>query len=278
MLFRSDGSGDNSFEIMEQIRAMDPNVKCVKLSRNFGEHAALLAGLSVCTGDCAVTKQADLQEDSEIILEMYESWKMGNKVVLAVRSDRDEPALKKFFASLYYAIIHKCVDKNMPVGGCDCYLIDRKVIEVLKLLDEKNSSLTMQVLWSGFRTDHIYFHRRDREVGTSRWTLAKKVKLAMDSMMSFSYFPIRFISGVGFVFFLISIVWILEVIYEAVAIGTPIRGWASLMCLILFSSGMIMVMLGMIGEYIWRTLDASRNRPPFIIDEIRESGEDNGIK
>lgn len=278
IVFTDDGSGDNSFEIMEQIRAMDPNVKCVKLSRNFGEHAALLAGLSVCTGDCAVTKQADLQEDSEIILEMYESWKMGNKVVLAVRSDRDEPALKKFFASLYYAIIHKCVDKNMPVGGCDCYLIDRKVIEVLKLLDEKNSSLTMQVLWSGFRTDHIYFHRRDREVGTSRWTLAKKVKLAMDSMMSFSYFPIRFISGVGFVFFLISIVWILEVIYEAVAIGTPIRGWASLMCLILFSSGMIMVMLGMIGEYIWRTLDASRNRPPFIIDEIRESGEDNGIK
>ena len=278
IVFTDDGSGDNSFEIMEQIRAMDPNVKCVKLSRNFGEHAALLAGLSVCTGDCAVTKQADLQEDSEIILEMYEGWKMGNKVVLAVRSDRDEPALKKFFASLYYAIIHKCVDKNMPVGGCDCYLIDRKVIEVLKLLDEKNSSLTMQVLWSGFRTDHIYFHRRDREVGTSRWTLAKKVKLAMDSMMSFSYFPIRFISGVGFVFFLISIVWILEVIYEAVAIGTPIRGWASLMCLILFSSGMIMVMLGMIGEYIWRTLDASRNRPPFIIDEIRESGEDNGIK
>lgn len=278
IVFTDDGSGDNSFEIMEQIRAMDPNVKCVKLSRNFGEHAALLAGLSVCTGDCAVTKQADLQEDSEIILEMYESWKMGNKVVLAVRSDRDEPALKKFFASLYYAIIHKCVDKNMPVGGCDCYLIDRKVIEVLKLLDEKNSSLTMQVLWSGFRTDHIYFHRRDREVGTSRWTLAKKVKLAMDSMMSFSYFPIRFISGVGFVFFLISIVWILEVIYEAVAIGTPIRGWASLMCLILFSSGMIMVMLGMIGEYIWRTLDASRNRPPFIIDEIRESREDNGIK
>lgn len=270
IVFTDDGSGDNSFAVMEQIRAMDPHVKCVKLSRNFGEHAALLAGLSVCTGDCAVTKQADLQEDSEIILEMYESWKKGNKVVLAVRSDRDEPALKKFFAGIYYAVIHKCVDKNMPEGGCDCYLIDRKVIEVLKLLDEKNSSLTMQVLWAGFRTDRIYFHRKDREVGQSRWTLAKKVKLAMDSMMSFSYFPIRFMSGIGFLFFLISILWILEVIYEAVAIGTPIRGWASQMCLILFSSGLIMVMLGMIGEYIWRTLDASRNRPPFIIDEIRD--------
>lgn len=271
IIFTDDGSGDSSFEIMEQIRAMDPNVKCVKLSRNFGEHAALLAGLSVCTGDCAVTKQADLQEDSEIILEMYDSWKRGNKVVLAVRSDRDEPVLKKFFASLYYAVIHKCVDKNMPAGGCDCYLIDRKVIEVLKLLDEKNSSLTMQVLWAGFQTDRIYFHRRDREVGKSRWTLAKKVKLAMDSMMSFSYFPIRFMSGIGFLFFLVSIVWILEVIYEAAAIGTPIRGWASQMCLILFASGLIMVMLGMIGEYIWRTLDASRSRPPFIIDEIREN-------
>lgn len=275
IIFTDDGSGDHSFEVMEQIRAMDSNVKCVKLSRNFGEHAALLAGLSVCTGDCAVTKQADLQEDSEIILEMYESWKKGNKVVLAVRSDRDEPVLKKFFASLYYAIIHKCVDKNMPVGGCDCYLIDRKVIEVLKLLDEKNSSLTMQVLWVGFQTDRIYFHRRNREIGKSRWTLAKKVKLVMDSMMSFSYFPIRFMSGIGFMFFLISIVWILEVIYEAVAIGTPIRGWASLMCLILFASGMIMVMLGMIGEYIWRTLDASRNRPPFIIDEVRGKEKDS---
>lgn len=163
----------------------------------------------------------------------------------------------------------------MPVGGCDCYLIDRKVIEVLKLLDEKNSSLTMQVLWAGFQTDRIYFHRRNREIGKSRWTLAKKVKLVMDSMMSFSYFPIRFMSGIGFMFFLISIVWILEVIYEAVAIGTPIRGWASLMCLILFASGMIMVMLGMIGEYIWRTLDASRNRPPFIIDEVRGKEKDS---
>ncbi len=270
IVFTDDGSGDDSWKIMNEIRAMDKNVQCVKLSRNFGEHAALLAGLSVCTGDCAVTKQADLQEDSSIILEMYESWKKGNKVVLAVRSDRDEPALKKFFASIYYKIIHRFVDKNMPVGGCDCYLIDRQVIQVLELLDEKNSSLTLQVLWAGFRTDKIYFHRLDREVGKSRWTLGKKVKLALDSMMSFSYFPIRFISGLGTCFFVVSILWILEIFYEALVIGTPIQGWASLMCLVLFSSGIIMVMLGIIGEYIWRTLDASRNRPPYIIDEIKK--------
>lgn len=274
IVFTDDGSGDDSWKIMNEIRELDANVKCVKLSRNFGEHAALLAGLSVCTGDCAVTKQADLQEDSSIILEMYESWKKGNKVVLAVRSDRDEPALKKFFASVYYSIIHKFVDKNMPTGGCDCYLIDRKVIDVLELLDEKNSSLTLQVLWAGFKTDKVYFHRLDREVGKSRWTLGKKVKLALDSMMSFSYFPIRFISGLGTCFFVVSILWILEIFYEALVIGTPIQGWASLMCLVLFASGLIMVMLGIIGEYIWRTLDASRNRPPFIIDEIRKKEDE----
>lgn len=270
IVFTDDGSGDNSWEIMNRIREKDENVKCVKLSRNFGEHAALLAGLSQCSGDCAVTKQADLQEDSGIILEMYESWKKGNKVVLAVRSDRDEPFLKKLFASIYYAIIHKFVEKNMPVGGCDCYLIDRQVIKVLELLDEKNSSLTLQVLWAGFKTDRIFFHRKDREIGVSRWTLSKKVKLAMDSMLSFSYVPIRFMSTLGMIFFVISILWIIEIFVEALVIGTPVMGWASLMCLSLFSFGTMMVMMGIIGEYVWRTLDASRNRPPFIIDTVEE--------
>lgn len=271
LVFVDDGSGDNSWEIMNQIKEMDGNTKCVKLSRNFGEHAALLAGLSVCTGDCAVTKQADLQEDSEIILEMYDSWKKGNKVVLAVRSERDENPVKKFFAHLYYVIIHKLVTERMPVGGCDCYLLDRQVINVLQMLDEKNSSLTLQVLWAGFQTDQIYFHRKDREVGKSRWTLSKKVKLAMDSMLSFSYFPIRFMSMVGVLFFIIAAIMAIEVIVEKVTVGTPILGWASLMCVVLFSFGCMMLMMGILGGYVWRTLDASRNRPPFLIDEVRES-------
>lgn len=271
LVFVDDGSGDNSWEIMNQIKEMDGNTKCVKLSRNFGEHAALLAGLSVCTGDCAVTKQADLQEDSEIILDMYESWKKGNKVVLAVRSDRDENPVKKFFAHMYYVIIHKLVNERMPIGGCDCYLLDRQVIEVLEMLDEKNSSLTLQVLWAGFKTDHVYFHRKDREVGKSRWTLAKKVKLAMDSMLSFSYFPVRFMSTVGVVFFIASVLMAIEVVIEKIVVGTPILGWASLMCVVLFSFGCMMLMMGILGEYVWRALDASRKRPPYLIDEVKES-------
>ena len=265
-----DGSGDNSWEVMNQIRDLDENVKCVKLSRNFGEHPAILAGLTQCTGDCAVTKQADLQEDSELILEMYDSWKAGNKVVLAVRKERDEGAVKKFFANLYYAIVRKTVDKSMPEGGFDCYLLDRQVIKVIELLDEKNSALTLQVLWAGFKTDKVYFHRKDREIGKSRYTLAKKVKLAMDSMMSFSYFPIKFMSGVGATFAIISFIWIIEVLIERLVTGIPVQGWATLMCLVLFSTGLILLMLGVLGEYLWRTLDASRNRPVFLVDEVKD--------
>lgn len=274
LVFVDDGSQDESWEIINEIYEMDQeHVQCVKLSRNFGEHAALLAGLSVCTGDCAVTKQADLQEDSAIILEMYESWKKGNKVVLAVRASRDENAVKKFFANLYYAIVRKFIDKNMPVGGCDCYLIDRQVIRVLELLDEKNSSLTLQVLWAGFQTDKVYFHRKNREVGKSRWTLGKKIKLVVDSMMSFSYAPIRFVSGMGVFFFICAVLMAIEAVVEKFTTGTPIIGWASLMCVICLSSGAILLTLGVLGEYIWRTLDASRNRPPFIIDVVKKKGE-----
>ena len=129
------------------LMAMPPSV--------FGEHAALLAGLSVCTGDCAVTKQADLQEDSTLILDLYNSWKKGNKVVLAIRSARDENPVKKFFAGMYYWMVRKTINKEMPQGGCDCYLLDRQVIQVIEDMGEKNSSLTLQVMWAGFPTEKI---------------------------------------------------------------------------------------------------------------------------
>ncbi|MBO7363195.1 MAG: glycosyltransferase family 2 protein, partial [Lachnospiraceae bacterium] len=149
IVFVDDGSGDESWKIMNEIRLEDSNVKCVKLSRNFGEHAAIFAGLSVCTGDCAVTKQADLQEDSSLILQMYESWKKGNEIVLAARNSRKDNPIYVLFAGLYYKMIRKMVNKNMPDGGCDCYLVGRKAINELIKLNEKNSSLTLQVMWLG---------------------------------------------------------------------------------------------------------------------------------
>jgi dolichol-phosphate mannosyltransferase len=274
IVFVDDGSGDNSWEIMNKIRERDEHVVCTRLSRNFGEHAALLAGLSVCTGDCAVTKQADLQEDSTLILEMYESWKRGNKVVLAIRRSRDEGAVKKFFAGMYYRIVRKLINKDMPKGGCDCYLVDRQVIEVLERMDEKNSSLTLQVMWLGFRSEKIYFDRKNREVGESRWTFSKKFKLVVDSMMSFTYVPLRFMEIVGVLFGLFAIIGMILVIHEKITVGTPILGYASLMCVLLFSSGLILLMIGIIGEYVWRALEESRNRPPFVIDTVVKETDD----
>lgn len=268
IVFVDDGSGDSSYEVMKEIKQLDDNVKLVKLSKNYGEHAAVLAGLMHCTGDCAVVKQADLVEPSEMIMEMFASWQKGNKVVLAVRADRDDSFMEKLFANLYYAVVRKFIMPSMPKGGFDCYLIDRQVIEVLRLLDEKNSALTLQVLWVGFKRDMIYFHRGAREIGESKWTLAKKVKLVLDSMMSFSYFPVRFMSGVGVTFFASSIVLAIVVIMQKILYGTDVQGWTSLVVLMLFSSGLIMLMLGILGEYVWRALDASRNRPPFLVDEV----------
>ena len=271
-----DGSGDKSWEIMNEIRDMDERVRLVKLSRNFGEHSALLAGFSVCTGDCAVTKQADLQEDSTLILEMFESWKQGNKVVLAIRKSRDESFIKVFFANRYYSMVRKFVNREMPSGGCDCYLIDRRVIEVIERLDEKNSSLTLQVMWSGFKTDKVFFDRKNREKGKSRWTLAKKIRLVMDTLISFSNAPIKFMIWVGSLFNIFAIVMFVSVLIEYFTNGVPVVGWASLMSVVLCSSGLILMMIGILGEYLWRVLDAARNRPVFIIDEhLNVRQEDN---
>lgn len=274
LVFVDDGSEDHSWEVMNRLREQDEKIQCVRLSRNFGEHAAILAGLSVCTGDCAVTKQADLQEDSAIILEMYASWQQGNKVVLAVREDREDSLSTKIFAGLYYRMIKAFANKKMPVGGCDCYLLDRKAIAQVLLMEEKNSSLTLQVLWIGFQTDLVYMHRLERKVGKGRWTFAKKFKLVLDSMVSFSYVPIRLMWIIGILFFIFAVIMGLGVIIEWFTTGTPVAGWSSLMSVVLCSSGLMLLMFGLLGEYVWRTFDAARKRPPFIIDEIKSGLDD----
>jgi len=267
-----DGSVDDSWAEMLRLAELDNRIKLIRLSRNFGSHAAILAGLSNCTGDCATVKAADLQEPSEMIVDMYRAWESGSKVVLAVRADRDDGVFQGLFANFYYFFVRKLAIKTMPKGGFDCYLIDRKVIEVLKLLDEKNSAVTLQILWAGFKTSMVYYARKKREIGKSRWTLAKKVKLTIDSIVSFSFAPIRFMSVVGALFFIISIIWGIGLILYRIFGSLQVQGWTTLMVVLLFSSGLIMITLGILGEYIWRATDAARNRPVYIIDEIRENG------
>lgn len=267
IVFIDDGSKDRSYEILKGLKEKDRNIKVYKLSRNFGSHAAILAGLSKSTGKCAMVKAADLQEPSEMILDMYEKWRKGNNVVLAVRKDRNESKIQKWFSNTYYKLMKKTALPNMPEGGFDCFLVDRKVIDVLEKMDEKNTSLMMQVLWCGFKTEIVEYVRLKREKGKSKWTFSKKIKLVIDSLLSFSYLPIRLISLFGIVFSFGSLIFLIYLILAKLLGYIDVSGWTTLMVVLLFTNGMIMTMLGVIGEYLWRTFDASRKRPVYIIEE-----------
>jgi dolichol-phosphate mannosyltransferase len=267
IIFVDDGSKDNSYAVMQELARLDSHIILVRLSRNFGEHAAILAGLSKCTGDCAVRKAADLQEPSELILQLLASYQQGNKVVLATRADRDEPATQKAFSNLYAYIMQKVALPTMPKGGFDSFLIDRQIIDLLVDMKEKNTSLMGQVLWSGFQTASVPYTRLQRKIGTSKWTFSKKIKLAMDSLVSFSSFPLKMVSAVGFITFLAALIMLFATLYRRLAGIITEEGYASLLIIILMGFGLVMLSIGIIGEYIWRIYDATRKRPPFIIDE-----------
>ncbi len=267
IVFVDDGSKDNSYNILKDIAKLDENIVLLKLSRNFGEHAALLAGLTKCTGDFAVRKAADLQEPSELILKMIDKYNEGNNVVIATRADREEPFIQKALSGLYASIMQKMALHNMPKGGFDSFLIDRQVIDVLVKMQEKNTSLMSQILWSGFKTGSVSYTRLKRQAGKSRWTLSKKIKLAIDSILSFSYFPVRFISVIGILSSLGALITSIVIICLKLADVIDVEGYTSIILLILFCFGVVMFSLGVLGEYIWRAFDASRKRPPFIVEE-----------
>ena len=262
-----DGSKDGSYKALLELREKDDRFKVVKLSRNFGSHTAILAGFAHATGDCMTMVAADLQEPLEIIIEMYEKWKQGKKVVIAVRKDREDGFFQKLFSNTYYSLMQKYALKDMPSGGFDCFFIDKKVRDVLVSMNEKNSSIVGQVLWAGFEMDKIYYVRKKREIGESKWTLSKKIKLFIDSFMAFSYVPIRFISTLGIFISIVGFVLAVFLIVNKFMFNVPVQGWTTMMITLLMLSGIQMLTLGVIGEYLWRNFDESRGRPTYIVEE-----------
>ena len=275
LIMVDDGSKDNSYKVMQDLAKIDSNIKIIHLSRNYGEHAAILAGLSQCTGDCAVRKAADLQEPSEMILDMMKKYDEGYKVVLATRADREEPIVQKAFSNLYAFLMRKLALHNMPKGGFDSFLIDRQVIDFLVKMQESNTSLMSQILWAGFETSTVPYVRKKREIGKSRWTLSKKIKLVYDSLISFSYFPIKMITNVGFFSFFISVMLLLIIIYKKFVGKIDVEGYTSLIMVMLMAFGIIMLSIGILGEYLWRTYDAARKRPPYIIEKVEKGEKSN---
>ncbi|STX29754.1 bactoprenol glucosyl transferase; CPS-53 (KpLE1) prophage [Legionella beliardensis] len=267
LILVDDGSKDNSYQEALKLRAGNDKVKLLKLSRNFGQHVAICAGLTHMSGDCAVVISADLQDPPELILQLFEKYQEGYKVVVAVRNQRAESFSQKLFSSVFYRLMKRYALKDMPLGGFDCFLADKQVIDVLIKIEEKNTSLFAQVLWLGFKRTEVVYNRQAREIGESRWTFSKKLKLALDSLLAFSYVPIQTISIIGLIDCILSLIYAFYIIMQKCLFGAHL-GWSAVMVAIMFTSGVQMLTLGVIGEYLWRNLDESRRRPLYVLDEI----------
>lgn len=261
-----DGSGDDSYRVMMKLAMQDSRIRLFKLSRNFGSDAAVLCGLVNSTGDCAVVKAADLQEPTEMLLEMYQKWVDGCNVVLAVREGREESKAQEFFADLYYAMTRKFALPSMPKKGFDVFLVDRRVIQVLGGMAEPNSALDGQLLWAGFTTGTVTYIRRERKIGKSRWTLKKKIRLVADTLFSFSTVPITLVTGLGALSVAGSVIWALDALVSKLTGRIDVDGWTMMFIFQLLSFGITMLTLGLLGAYLWRTFDASRRRPPYLIE------------
>ncbi len=277
LIFVDDGSGDRSLEILLEFQAKHPEIiKVVKLSRNFGSMSAIQAGLEVSDADCVGMTTADLQDPPELFLEMLQHWENGVKAVFAVRQDRREPFLGKWLANLYYYFIKLFAVPEYPNGGFDFFLIDRQIVEEIVKIREKNTNLMTLIFWLGFKPIMIPYTRQARQLGKSRWTFKKKAKLFIDTFVSFSFFPIRLFSGIGFLVAISSFVYGLVVLVDWFLGGTIVRGWVPMMLVVTFTAGIQMSMLGILGEYLWRTLDEVRGRPSFVIDHIYETDKKVG--
>ena len=267
-VFVDDGSGDDSYASLRTIAQTDKRVKVVKLSRNFGSFNACLAGLIYVTGDCAILLSADLQDPPELVPQMVDRWRQGYETVMATRRNREDGPFVKFTSAIYYSLLRKFALPTMPKGGFDFVLIDKKVIEVIKRIDERNTSLMGLILWTGFNQTTISYDRKARPFGKSRWTIQRKIKYFLDSFVSFSHAPVHFMQLLGISLAILGALYSIFIAYQKIRYGFPVPGISALIVIVLILNGAIMVMLGVLGEYLWRNVDETKRRPNYVVSEV----------
>ncbi len=264
-----DGSKDNTIQALKAFKQQYPQkVTIVKLSGNFGSYNAIQAGMLYATGDCTVVIAADLQDPPELMVTMMEHWRSGIKLVLANRQNRNDPFLSKLFATSYQKLIRKYALPNLPQGGFDYCLFDKQLREQVVEMKEKNTHSLYLLVWLNYTYVSIPYTRAERSIGKSRWTLKKKIKLFIDSFVSFSYTPLRFITVSGLLLGTVSMLYALYVLYAKLTGHVDVQGWTAMMLVFLLVSSFQMMALGIIGEYLWRNLEASRKRPAYVVDEV----------
>ena len=268
LIFVNDGSKDQSIFLIIQLAEMDRRVKYINLSRNFGHQIAVSAGLDMAVGNAIVIIDADLQDPPELIGDLYAKLKEGFQVVYAKRKQREgETVAKRLTAKLFYRLLKRITSVDIPVDTGDFRIMDRKVVNVLKAMPEKNKFLRGQIPWIGFNQTFVEYERNERYAGKTGYTYRKMFRFAMDGITSFSSFPLKVASILGFVVSGIAFFTMIYALYIRFVNGHYVQGWTSLIISIMFIGGIQLICLGMIGEYLSRMSDNIRNRPLYIVSD-----------
>jgi dolichol-phosphate mannosyltransferase len=268
LLLVDDGSTDGSTEKIRELAEKDAHVKPVIFARNFGHQIAVTAGLDYSSGDAVVIIDADLQDPPEVIHDLIEKWQDGFQVVYAVRRKREgESALKLATASLFYRVIYKITDVNIPLDTGDFRLLDRKVVDVMGKMRERHRFLRGMASWVGFKQVGVEYDRKKRFAGKTKYPFRKMLRLALNAITSFSYFPLQLATYIGFLSASISILAIPVVAYLRLSNQEALLGQATTLIAVLFLGGVQLVTLGILGEYVGRIYDEAKGRPLYVVSE-----------
>jgi dolichol-phosphate mannosyltransferase len=268
MIFVDDGSQDDTRKMLRTFALSDSRVKYIGFSRNFGHQTAVTAGMDAASGDAVVIIDADLQDPPEIIIEMIKKWREGNDVVYGVRSKRlGESRFKLYTAKLFYRILSKLSDTDIPVDTGDFRLVTRRVADALRDMPEHSRFLRGMVSWVGFRQTPIYYERMERASGVSKYPFAKMLRFAVDGILSFSIRPLRLATTLGLCSTMLAMLGICYALYVRIFTSTWITGWTTLVISVTFFGGVQLLSVGILGEYLGRIYMETKGRPLYIIEE-----------
>jgi polyisoprenyl-phosphate glycosyltransferase len=272
-----DGSRDASFELMKSTRLNDPRVKILRLSRNFGHQVAISAGIDIARGDAVILMDGDLQDPPELLANMIERWKEGYQVVYTVKRSRRENPLKRFAFRSFYRVIRSVSTIEIPMEAGNFSLLDRRVVEILRTMPERNRYISGLRAWTGFRQIGIPYDREARFSGRPQMSYRRLLELALDGIFSFSKAPLRVAVYIGIFSALIAFLGGLWVLSQKLFTDRAILGWASTIVSISFLGGLILMTLGIIGEYIGRIYDEVKQRPLYVVQETVGIGETSRV-
>ncbi len=274
-----DGSIDNTIALLEKNASKELKIKIISLSRNFGSHAAISAGLASCKGECAIILGADLQEPPVLIEQFLEQYNSGFEIIWGIRSNRAKKGLGTLISSLFSKLFNKYSEiKSYPAEGPSGFLIARNVIDTINTMPERHRNVLGLIAWSGFRQTRVNYEQLDRVAGVSKWTSKKLFKLAVDSFVQFSSSPIRAMTYLGSMTAFIGFIYAIVIAIRSLFFNWGPSGWATVTVLILVLGGLQLITLGVLGEYIWRGVDETRGRPLYVVrsEQLLSEGNDNG--